>query len=486
MERRQFLISTGIGAVGALSSWPATAFLSGSNEKGDTTPMTGRPLPTWFDNAKLGIFIHWGPYSVPAWAPPFCAGSHGQCDKRTAHTDPATFDGVIPYSEWYLNALRIPGSPTRVHHDATYGADYDYYNFAKRFDTDVQRWSADSWASLFSDIGARYVVLTTKHHDGFRLWPSAIPNPVAPSLPLTATRDLVGELSSAVRSRGMKMGLYHSGGIDWTFTKAPVRSAADFMRPGGAIPVGQAYADYCDAQWRELIDRYHPSVLWNDIGYPREGQVGRVIDHFYETVPDGVINDRFRTAHPDYITPEYAVKSEITAQKWETCRGIGASFAYSQLETDDDMLPNEDLIRYFVDIVSKNGNLLLNVGPRADGFIPDIQLSRLKALGAWLRRNGTAIFDTRPWIRAADKGSDGTEVRYTQDDKHLFVHVFVAGRGRLVTLPGIQLADAATVELVGSKNRLDWRGDNRGVTITLPPTGRDAVPVVKLPLPVNV
>ena len=162
-----------------------------------------------------------------------------------------------PYAEWYLNSMRIEGSPTQAYHRDHYGANYDYYNFASVFDREIQKWNPDAWAKVFRNAGAKYVVLTTKHHDGFTLWPSATPNPTLPADRQHATRDLVGELTTSVRKQGMRMGLYYSGGYDWTFVPGPIRVAADHQT---VKPQSQAYGKYADAQMRELIKRYHPAL----------------------------------------------------------------------------------------------------------------------------------------------------------------------------------------------------------------------------------
>src|SRR2546425_10343841 len=146
-------------------------------------------VPEWYNDAKLGIFIHWGLYSVPAWAPP--TGELGKVDWNKWFIE-------NPYAEWYLNTLRIVDSPTYKHHIATYGSNFDYYRFAGDFNKGLEKWQPERWASLFKKTGARYVVLTTKHHDGFRLWPSAIQNPHANGRDLSAKRDIVGDLASAV------------------------------------------------------------------------------------------------------------------------------------------------------------------------------------------------------------------------------------------------------------------------------------------------
>ena len=144
-------------------------------------------------------------------------------------------------------------------------------------------------ADICQSAGARYVVLTTKHHDGFALWPSGTVHPTKGRY--HASRDLVGDLSEAVRARRMRMGLYYSGGYDWPYNNAVLRNAADALL---AVPHGPAYVRYVTAHVRELIDRYQPSVLWNDIGWPMDGRLPELFAHYYNSVHDGVVNDRWR------------------------------------------------------------------------------------------------------------------------------------------------------------------------------------------------
>lgn len=393
-------------------------------------------VPQWFDNAKLGIFIHWGLYSVPAWAPPT-----GVITKL----DPATQFRDNPYAEWYLNSLRIVGSPTYKHHIATYGKNFEYYRFIDSFNSQTKEWRPESWASLFQETGARYVVLTTKHHEGFRLWPSAVVNPKAAGRQLNAQRDLTGELTAAVRSAGMKMGVYYSGGLDWTFTTAPIESMKDLF---ARVPQTPEYAAYADAHWRELTDRYKPSVMWNDISYPKAGNIPGIFSHYYNAVPDGVIDDRFGVKFSDYTTPEYAKYDKITEKKWESCRGLGLSFGYNQVEGPEQVIAPDKLIALLVDIVSKNGNLLLDVGPRANGSISDIQLDRLHQLGAWLKVNGEGIFDSRPWVRASGSGA-GTDIRFTRKNNSLYAFFLNRPAGNTLTISGIRAAGSTQAEILG-------------------------------------
>ena len=212
-------------------------------------------VPVWYDDAKLGIFIHWGLYSVPGWAPRV-----PDIQQLLIHDGPKRMLRESPYAEWYRNSMQIKGSPTQEYHARTYGEDYPYDNFVRTFDDASSGADLDAIADLCRAAGARYVVLTTKHHDGFALWPSHVPHPVKGEY--HARRDLVGDLSAAVRARRMRMGLYYSGGYDWPYNDAVLSTAADAVL---AAPQGPRYVEYVTAHYRELIDRYPPSVLWNDM-----------------------------------------------------------------------------------------------------------------------------------------------------------------------------------------------------------------------------
>lgn len=450
-------------------------------------------VPDWFHNDKLGIFIHWGLYSVPGWAP-----EGADIDKQVAEKGWEAMFANNPYSEWYLNTLRIGDTQTRRHHTATYGADFSYDDFAPLFNQAVEKWNPDEWAELFEQVGARYVVLTTKHHDGFLLWPSDSTSPNKAGK-FATTRDLVGELTDSVRKHNMRMGLYYSGGLDWSFEENPVRTLADVHN---TIVQSQEFVDYSHAHWHELIDRYAPSILWNDIGYPANADVPELFAYFYNTIPEGVVDDRWSqqppqqvesiaefvppppSPHSDFTTPEYAAYTEIVEKKWEATRGIGHSFGYNQNEGPDDYLSVEELVRSFVDIVSKNGNLLLDVGPMADGTIPPLQRERLLGLGAWLRVNGDAIFDTRPWVKADGITSGSIAVRFTQKEGSLYATLLDTPEAGQVTIEKLRAADGATVELLGSTGKLAWRQTTVGIAVTLPTLPASPAHVLKItPMP---
>jgi len=427
-------------------------------EKYDPTieSLEKHPLPQWYAGAKLGIFIHWGLYSVPGWAP------LNHPDHDFASSDYIKYD---PYAEWYLNTMRVPGSPTGQYHREHYG-DQGYYDFAPEFNRESKKWNPDSMAEAFKMAGARYVVLTSKHHEGFTLWPSAAPNP-NPSLrpaQLHAERDIVGDLTKAVEKQDMKMGLYYSGGYDWTFNTGPILTATDYET---VKPQSKVYGDYAFAQIHELIEQYHPMLLWNDIDWPKTGRALQVEADYYNAIPDGVIDDRFGVKHADFTSPEYAKLDKISEKKWEECRGLGRSFGYNRAEGEKETIAPGELIALLVDIVSKNGNLLLDVGPEADGTIPPVQMERLKSLGAWLKQNGEAIYDTTPWTHAEAKSAEGDDVRYTRKGDDLYVTVLGKPKGETITLADVAVKQGIAITQLGGQDDLDAKVQSGGMRIVL-------------------
>ena len=311
------------------------------------------------------------------------------------------------------------------------------------------------------------MVLTSKHHEGFTLWPSDTPNPTLPENRQHASRDLVGELTRAVRTQGMRMGLYYSGGYDWTFLPGPI---TDWTEAKSVEPQTEAYGSYADAHMRELIRKYKPELLWNDIDYPKSGHPLEIMAEYYNAVPDGVVDDRFGVAHSDFVSPEYETLSKISEKKWEECRGLGRSFGYNRAEGEKETIAKDQLIYLLVDIVSKNGNLLLDVGPEADGTIPAVQMERLKALGAWLNQNGEGIYGTRPWKRAEGETTEAMKVRFTQKDGVVYAFLLGEPKAKTVKIKELTARNGATITMLGMKTALQWKQEGPGVVVTLPET----------------
>ena len=350
-------------------------------------------VPEWYRDAKLGFFVHWGLYSVPAWAPAHPPGGVPVEDAYAHHQ----------YAEWYANTVRIAGSPTWRRHQEMYGTGTSYEDLADRWDTGG--FDADAFVGELVDAGARYVVPTTKHHDGFCLWDTATTGFNAARR--GPRRDLIAEFHDATRRAGARFGVYYSGALDWHVSDfPPIESDTDLFR---FRRHDEWFSRYSAAQLDELVERFSPDVLWNDIEWPDGGKgaadhgLAALLRRYVEAVPEGVINDRWGVPRHGFLTREYTHVGEVLETPWESTRGLGYSFGYNQAEDAAHTLSGGALIRLLADVVSKNGNLLINVGPRADGSIPELQLQAMRELGAWLRRDGAAVYGTRPWIRAFEE-----------------------------------------------------------------------------------
>lgn len=464
----------------------------------------GPSVPAWWRDAKLGIFVHWTPASVPGWAP-----IDVEIGELMASGAPRPL-ASSPYTEWYQNSLRFPDSPVAEHHRTTYpGRSYD--SFAADFRSGLDQWDPTDWARRFRATGARYVVLVAKHHDGFCLWPSAVRNPHRTGW--DTGRDVVGELAEAVRAEGLRFGLYYSGGLDWTFEDHPIGQLSDLL---AALP-GGAYPDYAEAQVRELIDRYRPSVLWNDIMWPTGlGRLRELVAHYRRAVPDGVINDRFMPRLPgwpllssepvrrsidrgtrraaaettgivpprppvyDTRSPEYMVMDEVDHEAWECVRGMDRSFGYNRLSQEEHFLSRDELVWSVADIVAKGGNLLLNVGPRGeDAQIPEPQTRRLDWLAEAVGPGARGIAGTRPWVEAGSR-SDGHQVRLWTDAGDVVVAVRDAGPTGDLVLDALEAGPATTAEPL-SGGTAEVAADPGGLRLRWTGTGEGPMALFRLP-----
>jgi alpha-L-fucosidase len=233
-------------------------------------------------------------------------------------------------------------------------------------------------------------------------------------------------------------------------------------------PQSTAYGNYADAQVEELVAKYHPSMIWNDIDWPKSGNPLKLMADFYNAVPDGVVDDRFGIAHSDFQTPEYTHFDAIRIKKWEETRGLGLSFGYNRAEGEAQTIAPKELIDLLADIVSKNGNLDLGVGPEADGSISPIQLQRLQILGTWLKQNGEAIYGTHPWTRATGDTDQATPVRFTQKSGNLYAILLGKPQAGSLLLHTVTARPGSTITLLGSPHPLTWKQENADLRITLP------------------
>ncbi len=334
--------------------------------------LRSRPYPQWFRDAKLGIFIHWGVYSVPSYS------------------------GKEQYAEWFLRGLQT-GDSLRIRFvQDVYGKDFTYRDFAPLFKAEL--FDPAEWAALFRRAGARYVVLVSKHHDGYSLWPDKL-QPGWNSMDVGPGRDLVGELSRAVRQEGLKMGLYYSF-MEWN----------NPLHRWGTDPDDEVekYVDeYMVPQFRDLVSTYRPSLIFGDGDWSNSAEQLRtreLISWYFDLLgEEAIVNDRFGGGSKmGFITPEYSAGIVETERPWAEVRGLGRSFGLNRNEKLEAYMTSEELVHFFIMAVANGGGIIINVGPGADGQIPLLQQERLMELGKWLEVNGEAIYGARSWKKTGE------------------------------------------------------------------------------------
>ncbi|HEX3006209.1 MAG TPA: alpha-L-fucosidase, partial [Bacteroidales bacterium] len=363
-----------------------------------------RPVPAWFTDAKFGIFIHWGVYSVPSWAPA-----------------DAPIGVYAKYAEWYWSRLMDNNKNEfnyfRAFHDSLYGAGFRYQDFAPMFKAEL--FEPDKWADVFLRSGAKYIVLTSKHHEGFCLWPSA-QSWNWNSVDIGPHRDLAGDLTKAVKAKGLHMGFYYS--------------LYEWYNPLYKSDVDKYVDTHMFPQMKDLVTRYEPDVFWTDGEWDLPSDKWKstqFLSWLYNESPvknTVVVNDRWgketRSKHGGIYTTEYDLVHDSKGIKeashpWEECRGIGTSFGYNRVEDLDNYMTSKALVDLLVEKVAAGGNLLLDIGPTADGRIPVIMQQRLLDIGDWLKVNGEAIYGTQPWKDRPEKSLK--DVYFTTKGNTLYV-----------------------------------------------------------------
>ncbi|MER7176834.1 alpha-L-fucosidase [Streptomyces mesophilus] len=414
--------------------------------------------PYWFHRVKFGIFIHWGVYSVPAWAP---VGEQ--------------------YAEWYWNHMQLPDNPTYAHHKALYGEDFAYDDFIPMFR--AEKYDPRAWVELFRDAGAQYHVLTSKHHEGFALWDTKLAD--RNSVQMGPKRDLVKELFDASKTYTPELhrGLYFSM-PEWFNPDNPWRGHAP-RNPYTLEPVpytgytsGKDYVkEYQAPQMLELIHGYDPQVLWCDIGGVNDSH--NVIAEYFNHAKNRpqpyevAVNNRSGIPFHDFTTPEYTTYENTVVAKWESSRGLDPfSYGYNAATPDDRYMTTEEIVHSLVDIVSKNGNFLLDIGPRADGTIPGIMERRLRETGEWLRVNGEAIYDTTYWSRMAQLGAD---LRFTvRQNRAFYIHSLAAPGAQLTVEAPVPIRQGDRVTMLGYDRPLTWRTSAGSLLVDVPQAARKA------------
>lgn len=443
----------------------------------DWASLDKRPTPEWWLDAKFGIFIHWGVYAVPG------------------------FTKKGNYAEWYQNSLENNSHDgmVRRYHERNYG-DRSYYDLAENFHAEL--FEPDEWAKLFEDAGAKYVVLTSKHHDGFCLWPNKHAE-LTWGFPWSSDqvgprRDLVGDLFKALNKTSVKPGLYFS--------------LYEWFNPLWQFDKSRYAREHAMPQLYELINRYEPWVIWSDGDWdatPEQWESPEFLAWLYNesAVRDRIVaNDRWgsgvRFKHGGIYTPEYQPDMDFENHAWEESRGMGFSYGYNRAEDAWDYNSTQSMVLHLIDKVSRGGNFLLDVGPDEHGNIPPIMQDRLLEIGKWMKINGEAIYNTRRWRNVSqwsegrkdwkpetsddwktggdvllkqtvdpDPGFAVKELFFTWNPKTKSVYAIFPRwpNDRKLTIKGLQLpATGGEVTFLSTKEKLKTENLNGNLVITLP------------------
>jgi alpha-L-fucosidase len=473
--------------------------------------LDSHPTPKWFTDAKFGIFIHWGVYSVPAfheWYVEMMSprSTWGQSPEGPPYT---AAQGDLPDSVFQLETRSERGEANKYHRE-NYGVDFEYDDFIPMFK--AEHFNPAAWADIFVKAGARYVVLTAKHGEEFALWPTKYTRRNA--LEMGPHRDLAGDLLKEVRTRGLKMGFYHNTTYSFWDNRYPRKE----------------WVEYMNNSIKELVDLYQPDILWGDVvvspytdenGKPLNADYWKskeVIAYFYNHSknPDEVVtNDRWGidttnagiksrksfsqslwaqyakswyvengSLLGDFQTPERRNITQIYNIPWETCDALDpTSWGYNRRTPDEKYMTTNELVDYLSDIVSKGGNLLINIGPKADGTIPEVMQDRLRGIGDWLSVNGEAIYGTKPWKiygegptnkeigswnnQAGEYQFRSGDVRFTRKGNALYA-ILLEWPGSEITINSLKGIKIKKLSMLGSDENIQWLQVNEGVTVSLP------------------
>ena len=465
---------------------------SGGPFTADWNSLGAYQVPEWFRDAKFGIFIHWGVYSVPAFG-----------------------------NEWYPRNMYIQGSREFKHHVETYGSQsrFGYKDFIPEFR--AEHFDPDAWVELFAIAGARYIVPVAEHCDGFPMYDSGLTDWNAAKM--GPKRDVVGELAAAARKRGLHFGVSSHRAEHWWWYDGGVQFESDVQDLGYAglygpaqprtlpgdpedrepdpnhletwLPPDKAFLDDWLARSTEIVDKYHPDFFYFDwwIGQPAfQPYLQRFAAFYYNQAARR--KQRVVLTYKEHAFPENAAVLDIERGKldalrllpWQTDTSVSVrSWGYVK---DDEYRDAKSLIDELVDVVSKNGNLLLNVGPKSDGTIPEAAQHLLMQMGAWLKVNGEAIYGTRPWIMYGEGPTRVTssalntdrqeftpeDIRFTKKGDVLYAIVLgwpQGGRLRIRSLwrgnPYLS-GTVSSVQLLGTAAALRWKQEADGLYIDLP------------------
>ncbi|KAM4795358.1 tissue alpha-L-fucosidase [Rhinophrynus dorsalis] len=415
----------------------------------DWESLDARPLPAWFDEAKFGIFLHWGVFSVPSFG-----------------------------SEWFWWNWQHERSDAYVKFMAkNYRPGFTYADFAPQFTAEF--FDPEAWANLFEAAGAKYVVLTTKHHEGFTNWGS----PVSwnwNSETVGPRRDLVGDLGAALRKRNIRYGLYHSL-LEW-FHPLYVLDRDNGFKTQYFVFTKTMPELY------DLVHRYEPDLIWSDGDWESPDTYWNSTDFLAWLYNDSpvkdkiVVNDRWGSNCSCYHGGYYNCADKFTPStlpkhKWEKCTSIDYySWGYRRNIQINQLMSERAIVSELVQTVSFGGNYLLNVGPSKEGLIMPIFQERLLAVGKWLSINGEAIYATKPWRVQKENGS--ICVWYTSKDPTVYSIFMNWPEDNVLKLQSPKVTSTTNVTMLGLSGYLKWKpSGDLGLNVLLPPIPPGAFPV---------
>ncbi len=400
----------------------------------------------WWRNARFGMFIHWGPYAVPA-------GIHNG-------------EKIKGIGEWIMLRAKIPIK--------------DYEIYAKQFNP--VNFNADAWAKLMKNAGMKYVVITSKHHDGFALWDSEVSSYDMVDFS-TYGKDILKQLSQACKNHGIKFGTYHSI-MDWHHPKAQsdTYTGDREINEEDKEEFKDYLENYLKPQIKELITQYDTDILWFDGEWVNEfthDQGKALYQYVRELKPTIIINNRVDKGRQgmqgmtkddadyagDFGTPEQEILEGTASSDWESCMTMNDTWGYKSY--DQNWKSASVLIHNLIDIVAKGGNYLLNVGPTAEGLIPQPSVERLTAMGTWLSTNGDAIYKTE---RLKNNFKQGEDLRFTKKkDTNTIYAITLKKPDKIVTLNSIEPEENSTINVLGYTSDLKWEySKESGLIIHLP------------------
>lgn len=444
------------------------------NNKGKWKPtpesIDSHQAPEWFKDAKFGMFIDWGLWSVAGWAL--------KKEKKAM------------YPDWYEFRLDTD-SAFIEYHQKNWGKDFERDDFIPLFTAD--KYQPQRLVDIAQEAGMKYIVPFCKHHSGFCLWPSSFTHRDAKDM--GPGKDLIRPLVDACNKKGLKFGFYFSveeweypligddGKLQYRVWGEKTKSySADLeKKASGKIAVENFITDYLVPQATEFIDNYDPDILWYDGDWEsdvKELQTYDITSYFYnkaEGRKEVAVNDRYgnedgirlRSRRGDFFTDEYGDREKEARQSihaWEECRGISQSFGYNWQDTDENVISSKKFIDMFVDIVAQGGNLLLIVNLDGQGALPEVQKNRLKDIGEWLNVNGEGIYATRP----NTLGLDST-VAYTSSKDGQYVYAIMKEwPGQKLHFKGLEVEKRSKIEMLGYDKNLEWINKDGEITVEFP------------------